>query len=387
MASDIRSTVISPSGYYLVGSDVYVSKSEALTIGTQNNIYPKWKFFTDIWRQQDWTSPPQIDVYTLYQARARQLREKYDYICLSFSGGSDSTTMLQAFIDSGCFIDEVLVKWPIKATAKYSATIDRDPANILSEWELTVLPQLNHYQNLLGPKTQFTVVDWSDQVFERESSEDIIWHHSQDHLNPSTYIRQSCLSEKTHAAIDAGKKTCIVFGIDKPQIGYRKGWLYCYFLDKLAHTHAYHPWDQYVELFYWTPDFPEIVSTQSKIIYQYLLMHPHFLRLLDLSTTIKWEDKVAWDIVVRTLIYPEYMKHRWFQARKPTSFVYDEIDQWMYSDTTVSKYLQSWKSHLQNRFSNIDEKYIDCRDGKLHGYVGFIDGMYLLGPISNNPQG
>lgn len=377
----------SPSGYYEVGTEIYVNKSDALVAGTRLNIWPKWRFFSDTWKKQDWRSPPQIDLYTLYQGRARQLRDKYDYICLSFSGGSDSTTMLQAFVDSNTHIDEVLVKWPIRATSRLSVTKDPNPANILSEWQLTVLPLLGHYQKILGSKTKFTVSDWSDRVFDRAASEEIVWQGCQDHLNPSTFIRQSYLSDDTHAAIDAGKSACIVFGVDKPLVAHRKNWIYCYFMDRMAHTHAAHPWDRYVELFYWSPDFPDIVPAQAKIIYQYLQNNPQYTKLIDWIERPSRVEVDIWNVIIRNLIYPEYMKHHWFQAPKPTSWVYDEIDQWMYSDQMLSRYLQSWKSNLQNRIGSIDEKYIDRSNGSLQGYIGFIDDMYLLGPATKNPQG
>lgn len=45
----------------------------------------------------------------LCKQRAQQLRASYDYIILSFSGGSDSTTVLNAFLDNNIHIDEILM--------------------------------------------------------------------------------------------------------------------------------------------------------------------------------------------------------------------------------------------------------------------------------------
>jgi len=46
----------------------------------------------------------------LYALRARQLREKYDYLVLYFSGGADSTNILKTFIDNNIFLDEIVMQ-------------------------------------------------------------------------------------------------------------------------------------------------------------------------------------------------------------------------------------------------------------------------------------
>ena len=44
----------------------------------------------------------------LLKERCIQLRDKYNYLILYFSGGSDSETTLQSFIRSGIHLDEIV---------------------------------------------------------------------------------------------------------------------------------------------------------------------------------------------------------------------------------------------------------------------------------------
>lgn len=56
----------------------------------------------------DWTKEPIESLKELYRQHAQFLRDTYDYIILYFSGGSDSTTMVNAFLDNNILPDEVV---------------------------------------------------------------------------------------------------------------------------------------------------------------------------------------------------------------------------------------------------------------------------------------
>jgi hypothetical protein len=59
----------------------------------------------------DWSKEPKETFKELCRQRAQQIRDTNDYVILYFSGGSDSTTVLNAFVDNGIFIDEVVTSY------------------------------------------------------------------------------------------------------------------------------------------------------------------------------------------------------------------------------------------------------------------------------------
>jgi len=382
LSCDLDSVKDYPFGYYQVGSQFYTNKSEALAVASVLNVNPQWKFFNHIWKQQDWSGPSTDNVYDLYRARARHLREKYEYICLAFSGGSDSTTMLDAFIDSELHIDEILVKWPIRATEKYTPGTDRSAFNFISEWQLTMLPLLSHYQKILSPRTKITIMDWSDQIIGKESPEESIWM-TQDHFNPATYIKHSLVPKDTLKSIESGKSTCMLYGIDRPSIAQNNGQIYCFFQDRSAHTSTSLNYNNFVEFFYWSPDFPEIVPCQAKLIFQHLEKNPEQVNLLDklVGSGPNNNQRLLWEDIVRSLVYPRYVKQNWFQAYKSRTRVFSEADRWMLSDPELATYVQSWQSHIKNRLNNINEKFIDRQDGEIRGYMRFLGSVHYLGYI------
>lgn len=56
----------------------------------------------------NWTVEPYESLKELYKQHAQYIRDSYEYIVLYFSGGSDSTTMLNAFLDNNIYVDEIV---------------------------------------------------------------------------------------------------------------------------------------------------------------------------------------------------------------------------------------------------------------------------------------
>ena len=123
-------------GYYQVGGDKYFSKPLALIEGTKRNIHPEWQFNKKHFGQFTWSQEPKLSLRELYRNRAQQLRDKYDYLKLEFSGGGDSATVLYSFVNNGIHLDEVIFRYPTAAEKNVSADPYNTKAeNTLSEWE------------------------------------------------------------------------------------------------------------------------------------------------------------------------------------------------------------------------------------------------------------
>lgn len=373
-------------GYYQIGSTVYTHKLSALIESSKNNSYnptpPIWRFHEKIYSQLNWQEDSKFTLNELYQQRAKQLRDKYDYLVLSFSGGSDSWTVLQAFIDSGTHLDEIFVRWPLSAThGKYSVNTVMSASNILSEWELTIHPMLEEYRKII-PNTKITVYDWSDELLVRELTDDD-WNIAQDHLNPGSFLKFQSISSLEMKSIERGKKTAIIFGTDKPVLFYEDGKVYCTFTDKSANGHAYSKFNRVSELFYWSPDLPEIVHAQAREIYNYIKINKHLISLIDKKTKHSETKKNMWNLVTKTIIYKKYSELNTFQAFKSYNNILDEVDAWMV-DIKDFRYMQSWKFGIDNILKSVNSKFLIKTNGQVTGLMLFNSGRYLLGTIPND---
>jgi hypothetical protein len=367
-------------GFYRVGSEIFTHKASALIRATQLGVSPTWHFHSETYAKLNWKENVSAPLNFYYQERAKQLRNKYEYLILSFSGGSDSWTMLKAFVDSGTHLDEIYIRWPIEATyKKYNLGTDICPENIIGEWEFNMVPMINEYKKLL-PNTKFEIHDFSHEIVNAEL-QDQDWLVVQDCLNPGVHFCHHGIGTSELDAMNAGKNTCIIYGIDKPQFWYDNGQVYYYFIDKLANNHPNNLFKRTCELFYWTPELPELVLAQARAVFQYLQANPMALNLIDRTVPYTPERKHIWDTILRHIIYSDYMKLNTFQAKKPTSSIHDEADAWLFWDHADSKLIKSWEYGIKNLLTSIDKKYFQSQNGRPTGFTGFVDGLYHLGDI------
>ena len=101
-------TVDNKFGYYSAGDKIFYNRVDALLHHEQTGIFPDWKFHDDVFGAYNWTVEPTLSLNDLYKTRAQQLRDKYDYIVLFFSGGADSTNVLDTFVNNKIHLDEVV---------------------------------------------------------------------------------------------------------------------------------------------------------------------------------------------------------------------------------------------------------------------------------------
>lgn len=371
--------------YYQVGPDIFFSKLEALIKATKTNIHPTWHFTDHVWSAMDWTRDYNYDLQELYYRRARQLREKYDYIIISYSGGSDSRTVLDSFLKQGLHVDEILHAWPRKATENIYS-ISNEPDNFLSEYDLVLKPDLEYIAKN-HPEIKITFNDFSDQLLGEDAEiSDNDWFLVNDYMTPNVFRKYTSLTDEETTMLETGKKTACIWGVEKPQITYRDGKLFFYFLDKSANTRSVDAVNNRTsEFFFWTPDMPELVQQQARAVYHHFKSFPQDLYLVDWDKRKKPKTKnnkrILTDIL-RRVVYPDWHPDR-FQADKPTNMVWQETDRWFFTHHQDTRYFKSWKWGIDHVQKSVDQKYQEHspENGRFEGWVGFINNFYNLGEL------
>jgi hypothetical protein len=95
--------------YWLYKNKKYESKAKALADAKGDNSAISYYFMDDVLDSCNFQIEPSDSWRALCRKRAKQIRENYDYVCLWFSGGWDSTEMLWSFVESGCKVDEIII--------------------------------------------------------------------------------------------------------------------------------------------------------------------------------------------------------------------------------------------------------------------------------------
>lgn len=372
-------------GYYTVGQDRFHSKPLALIEGTKRNIHPDWHFNEDVFAKFDWTAEPLESILEIYRRRAQQLRDKYDYLKLEFSGGGDSTTVLYSFINNGIHLDEVIFRHPKAAEKNVAADpYNTKPENSLSEWEYAAKPVLQKLA-VEHPEIKITFHDYTEGLVKNPATDESWVFRTREYFQPGWIYKHDFRALSHHLKVlDSGKTFCTIYGIDKPKLCVKDGQWYLYFMDIQANT-ANPEVGEYAgqinsEYFFWTPDMPEILCKQSHMIRKWFSMPENrHLQFLIRWPNYNWSQRTTYETIIRPLIYPEF-DPRTFQVSKPTNNFYCEMDHWFYVNCTDTAFHNTWKAGLQYLVNNIDPKFFNYEIGKPVGLVGFLGGFYRIGP-------
>jgi hypothetical protein len=378
-------------GYYRVGTEIFYSKPRAYMYATEIDRIPEWVFNPLELAKFDWTHEPTAGIQELYRLRALQLREQYDWIRLETSGGGDSTTAVFAFLLNGIHLDEVVFRYPEKFDKNLTDDpFNTKPENTLSERQFAAEPLLNwietHY-----PKVKVTIQDYSENFLNGDYMTDESWvFTTRDWFQPghgAKFGNFNTIEHKRQA--DSGKKICALYGIDKPKACVMDNKWYVYYVDLQANATSpiINDYDNITsELFYWTPDMPEIVAKQAHMIKNWFDMpqHQQFRHLVDGPKT-STAQRTTYEWIVKSIIYPDYDLSTW-QTSKPTNVFFNEMDTWFHVNLADTKFYSTWESGIGYLIDKIDLKFFHYDLGDVNGLEQSTSTFYYIGDSQSIAQ-
>ena len=350
-------------GVYRVGNMKFYSKLEAIEMHVKTGIHPHWDFNEAVYSSCDWTREPTKSIKELYRDRAIQLREKYDYIILHFSGGADSTNILQTFLENNIKLDEI-VSHCVDSVATKSKNYFNDEVTKVA-WPMVEklkeqYPWLKSVQHRFLEHSEFI----EDYFAHRHNCDD--WFYETNMIwTPNHVARNHNLALKVPEWADllhAGKKICMLYGQDKPRIIHENNCFGFRFIDFIGNVISVksmagqYPWTD--ELFYWSPDMPEICIKQAHLIKNYLKLD----NVEQLPHVSKVSSDLAYKVVkgtkywlsnhgVHQLIYPNWDINT-FSVGKPSSSVLSPRDYWVTNLEEDNVIKKNWVAGIE-KMSNL----------------------------------
>lgn len=370
-------------GFYRVGNIDFDSKIKALIYSKQVNIPMQWVFNDYEYFDYDWKIEPIETLDELYDKRSRELREKYDYIMLSYSGGADSHNILMSFIRQNLHIDEIIVNTMKKGDSEFT-TIDsnnKDPINAAAEFDLQTMPRLKE-ASVLIPNTKITICDLTDFLFNYlEKAGDASWIlDKREGLNPLGMTRFNYLHlSEVRKQLDKDISVGVVLGLDKPRTIINNGNFYMRINDRTTNiatiSEHFREYDNTnIEFFYWSPDALDIQCKQVHVIKRWLEAFPQYQSYWDTDKTTveKFNSNIrlVHERILRTVLYTTW-DNSWYQADKATSDWYSEFDSWFIEGYKDSKAGRIWHEGIKYIQSEL-EGFTRVRDD------GVVDGLMLM---------
>jgi len=322
-------------GWYEVGGQRYLNKYHALE-NCPAEQWPTWNFNDEVYSRVNWNQEPQTDLYDLYRERAIQLRKKYDFLLLYYSGGIDSHAVLRAFVDNDIKLDGIIV------SGSYS--VDRDDLTCNQEQKRVAqayVEQLQKFGKLRCP------VYYLDTVkYHHFDDENWVYACGQA-LTPQVYSYTNFWQEPWMQDFLMRGRTAFIRGVDKPRLVMQDGQWYVSFLD--AHIMSGTPtgmlkhnqdWD-IQEYFYWTPDMPEIVAKQAHVMIDYFERTLPQDQIAKLTTKESSFDRGKYNDYADPLVYQRYVDQlpgqpkTYYSLGKPLSSNVWHKDIWFFQNRDV----------------------------------------------------
>lgn len=341
-------------GYYQVGRKLFNKKFNALLEASNTKQPVGWDFNQTVFAKQ--ATMPRLDVPLpeLYKQRALQLRDKYDYLILAYSGGADSDNILKVFQQNKINLNEVWCDWPSSLVEKSNYVISNgtNPENMPVEWFRVVKPALDELA-ITNPEIFIHVSD----AFEGQALED-----AEDSMTvvsaPQVYTsikRYRYITQYMKKFEDRGQRIALVMGIDKVSPT-RRGNQYGFkFNDNATFFKTRAQGNEYcnVEYFYWTPDFPAIVTEQAHLVWDRLLLDPVDTQAkLDLKGREWQQRKKGFDHTITKVCYPHWNFNK-IQVDKSNVFFNNHFDT-LTQQFQKERFYQSWASCARNAIGQLD---------------------------------
>ena len=241
--------------HWEVDGEIYYNKLQALALKNDNI---KFRFAESQFTSFDNTST--IDD-TVYLSRLMQLKNKYDYLRLFYSGGADSKLILDTAYANKILINEIVLlrSWSGKNAdeneikraklhiKKYS---DLFPESKISILKLNLEDWKTYHKNFMS-------YDGGERLYnDRPKCHSFLYLHSS-------------LSELLWKPYKAGLKHCDIVGCFTTKVIIYKDKPYWYILDNDIEHHL----SPFIEYFYTSPDMPQVLLFQARCYYQEMLKY------------------------------------------------------------------------------------------------------------------
>ena len=263
--------------YYSADGKKFNSKVEALEYKRKTGVNVGLYYYDHIYSRVDWkTEPPgTLDFY--YKEQAQRLRDTYDYLILCYSGGYDSTNVLETFFYNNIKLDKIVIVGAfsqdsyVGSDENHNGELYYNAFPLIKKLGLESITEVHDYTERFDKIESLSVTqfasEWVDHMGGWYSPHHFFWRDISKFVVPKT--------------LDS-KRIGIIFGRDKPRMLYNK----FHFNDAAVTSYGnIQSCDNYdIINFYWDPNFTPILIKQLHVLKNTsnLNMHiiePHIYKL------------------------------------------------------------------------------------------------------------
>lgn len=379
--------------HYIVNDVKFKNKTLALMEANRQKLdisQVRWQFHDKEFNSVNWTAEPILSVDQFYAIRARQIREKYDYVIVMCSGGTDSNNVAYSFLKNGIHIDEIIASAPLSGLRDWKDNVnDKSTENTISETKFAQIPFLQEIEKDY-PQVKITLNDYFESILEYQDTEWLI--RSTDYIHPTTVARYD-IEKLPHlrSLAESGKRIGVIYGIDKPILSIKDNKVYNTIADYCVNT----PIDFavfenfHIELFYYSSELPELIVKQCHQLMRWLCLPENSQALYYTSIhgnplPNKFWHNGHYQRAIVPCIYPMIKTEIW-QAGKPYGNIMNNMDQWFYDKHKSQKVYDMMTSNINSTLNKLHPFYFQYKEYYDQGVVkkfrsglkGFFKSYYI----------
>jgi hypothetical protein len=249
--------------YYFSDKTKTDSKLIALEFEKLKKDIATFYYHDDIFNLYNWKIEPPLSLDFYYLEQAKKIRDEYDYVILCYSGGIDSTNILDTFFYNNIKLDKIVTVGALSQDEK-----NGDDSNRNGELYHNVFPYikdlgLNNLLHTIDYTTYFSDIkkftlyhtNWVEKTGNWFSPHHWFWY------DIDKYVIDDYMKNK---------KIAIIFGKDRPYLKVDENGLYFQFSDVILNAYGFQiNRDVDIINFYWDPSFPFILIKQLHILKKY----------------------------------------------------------------------------------------------------------------------
>lgn len=226
--------------YWTVDDKKTYSKIEAIMLSNGVLGRVKYHWMENTWDHVDFSKEPNESWEDLCLSRVQQLRDSHNYLCLWFSGGFDSSHILECFIKAQLPLDELVIF---------------DQRSFYNDGEVdSALEVANYYKTHYNSKVNINLVDigWEFITKQFHSNKNWTYHHGDNIRFTRTYFG-SRKEQAQFCSPNSGQRADIA-GFEKPRLNINNGTWQTFMIDSILGLTA----GSGIIQFYCTNDLPEL---------------------------------------------------------------------------------------------------------------------------------
>jgi hypothetical protein len=254
--------MISPNIFYYTNSKkIFSSKIDAIKHNKKTGERLFYYYYDHVYSKLNWSIEPPESLNFYYKEQAQRIRDLYDYVILMYSGGYDSTNILETFHFNNIKLDKIVCVGAFSQDSvsgvdeNHNGELYHNCFPYVTELGLTSITQICDYTKHFDDFKNFSIYeygkDWVGNVGAWFSPHMWFWRDLERYVVPTNLDN---------------KKVAIIWGRDKPVLCNENGRIGFKFTDAGSYSYGETGFQRYPNIdrinFYWDPNYPLIIQKQ-----------------------------------------------------------------------------------------------------------------------------